>query len=89
METVRQVIVKSEELHSRLWSKVVALSENTRYSGITALFIKSLNDVLDLHGKRKMPARETATYFVTFHSIAMQGYQAGLTGKRSPIANLC
>lgn len=31
METVRQVIVKSEELHNRLWSKTVALTENSNY----------------------------------------------------------
>ncbi|MBW1893300.1 MAG: hypothetical protein JRI91_06345 [Deltaproteobacteria bacterium] len=95
METVRQLIIKSEELHSRLWAKAVELTENSKYSGLTSLFIRSLNDVLDLHGKRitagllnRIPVSIFITlYFVAFLSMAMMGYQAGLTGKRTPIAN--
>ena len=52
MEIVKQVIVKSEELHNQLWSKVVTLTENGNSSGTTTLFIRSLNDVFDLHAKR-------------------------------------
>ncbi|MBC2717131.1 MAG: hypothetical protein HF978_17640 [Desulfobacteraceae bacterium] len=94
-ETVRQIIIESEELHNRLWSKAVELTKNSKYSGLTSLFIKSLNDVLDLHGKRinagirnRIPISIFITlYFVAFLSMAMMGYQAGLTGKRTPIAN--
>lgn len=96
MEIVKQVIVKSEALHNQLWSKVVTLTENSNYSGTTTLFIKSLNDVFDLHAKRinaglrnRIPISIFATlYFVAFLAMAMMGYQAGLTGKRSPIAGL-
>jgi hypothetical protein len=95
METVRQVIVKSEELHNLLWSKAVTLTENSNDSGITTLFIKSLNAVLDLHGKRinaglinRIPISIFVTlYLVAFLSMAMMGYQAGLTGNRNPIAS--
>ena len=38
MEIIKQAIVKSEELHNQLWSKVVTLTENSNYSGITTLF---------------------------------------------------
>ena len=51
-ETVRQVIVRSEELHKLLWSKVVKLSESSNDSGVTALFVGSLTNLFDLHGKR-------------------------------------
>jgi hypothetical protein len=96
METVRQVIVKSEELHNQLWSKVVTLTENNNDSDITTLFIRSLNDVFDLHTKRlnaalrnRIPISIFVTlYFVAFLSMAMMGYQAGLSGWRSPIAGL-
>jgi hypothetical protein len=94
MEIVKQVIVKSEELHNQLWSKVGTLTENSNYSGIIALFISSLKEVFDLHSKRinaglrnRIPISIFATlYSVAFLAMAMMGYQGGLTGKRSPIA---
>jgi hypothetical protein len=96
MEIIKQAIVKSEELHNQLWSKVVTLTENSNYSGITTLFIRSLNEVFDLHTKRvnaglynRIPISIFATlYFVAFLAMAMMGYQAGLSGRRSPIAGL-
>lgn len=96
MEIVKQVIVKSEELHDQLWSKLATLTENGNHSPITALFISSLNDVFDLHAKRvnagmrnRIPISIFVTlYFVAFLAMAMMGYQAGLSGKRSPIAGL-
>jgi hypothetical protein len=96
MEIIKQAIVKSEELHNQLWSKVVTLTENSNYSGITTLFIRSLNDVFDLHTKRvnaglrnRIPVSIFATlYFVAFLAMSMMGYQAGLSGRRSPIAGL-
>jgi hypothetical protein len=96
MEIIKKAIVKSEELHDQLWSKVVTLTENSNYSGITTLFIRSLNDVFDLHTKRvnaglrnRIPVSIFATlYFVAFLAMSMMGYQAGLSGRRSPIAGL-
>jgi hypothetical protein len=96
MEIIKQAIVKSEELHNQLWSKVVSLTDNSNYSVITPLFISSLNNVFDLHAKRvnaglrnRIPISIFATlYFVAFLAMAMMGYQAGLSGRRSPIAGL-
>jgi len=95
IETARQVIVKSEELHKLLWAKAVKLTENSNSSGINTLFIRSLNDVIALHGKRvnaglvnRIPISIFVTlYLVAFLSMAMMGYQAGLNGKRSPVAS--
>ena len=96
MEIIKKAIVKSEELHDQLWSKVVTLTENSNYSGITTLFIRSLNEVFDLHTKRvnaglrnRIPISIFAMlYFVAFLAMSMMGYQAGLSGRRSPIAGL-
>lgn len=93
-EIVRQVITESEELHNLLWSKVVMMTEKRNYSGATSLFINSLNDIFEIHGKRvnaglhdRIPVSIFATlYFVGFLAMATMGYQAGLTGNRSPIA---
>jgi len=95
-ETVRQVIVKSEEIHNLLWSKVVMLSEKSGYKGATAMFARSLNDVFDLHGKRINAGLRNripiiiflSLYFVALLAMALMGYQAGLNGKRAPIASI-
>jgi len=94
-ETVRKVIAESEKLHDLLWSKVVTLAENSNYSGFTGLFVGSLNDMFDLHEKRINAALRNrislsiflSLYLVAFLSMAMMGYQAGLGGRRAPIAS--
>src|SRR3954471_7000067 len=55
---VDQAVSHSEELHGRLWSQAIAASANDR-SPVTALFIQSLNEVIDLHAKRVMVALRT------------------------------
>jgi hypothetical protein len=95
-EILKYTIKRSEELHGMLWSEVVALTESTPTTVVSGLFIQSLNEMLDLHEKRlaaaihnRIPLTIFITlYFVAFLSMAMMGYQAGLTGKRAPIASL-
>ena len=70
--------------------------EKSPPSAVTGLFVKSLNDIIDLHRKRvtaglhnRIPASIFFTlYVVAFLSMAMLGYHAGLAGTRSLIANL-
>jgi hypothetical protein len=96
LEQVKQVIARSEELHDLLWSQAVALADKNASSILSGLFIESLNDVIDLHGKRvtagllnRIPASIWVTlYFVAILSMAVMGYHAGLTGTRSLTANL-
>jgi hypothetical protein len=90
---VAQAISKSEELHGRLWSQAVAASEHDR-SPVTALFIQSLNEVIDLHAKRVMVALRTrvpppiwvALYLLAILSMAAMGYNQGLTSTRRSLA---
>jgi len=96
IDTIRQIVVESEELHGLLWLKAVDLIENKPTSVVTGLFIQSLNEVIDLHGKRMTaalinrisPSIFITLYFVAFISMAMMGYQAGLAGIRTLIAGL-
>ncbi|MBW1770510.1 MAG: hypothetical protein JRJ17_04990, partial [Deltaproteobacteria bacterium] len=79
IDTIPQVIAKSEKIHDLLWSKAVALTASTETTGITMLFINSLNEVFDLHGKRISAALLNrisfsiffTLYFVAFLSMAM------------------
>ena len=95
-ETIQRGIARSEELHQLLWAQAVALAEKNASPVVTALFIQSLNAVIDLHTARvtvglrnRIPASIWVTlYFVAFLSMAVMGYHAGLTGTRSLAANL-
>ena len=88
-------ITKSEELQNRLWAQAVAASEKDR-SPITALFIASLNEMIDLHATRMMAALRSRVpaviwivlFLLSFLSMAMMGYHEALTNSRRSIAVL-
>jgi hypothetical protein len=90
---VEQAVSKSEELHNRLWSQVVAASENDR-SPVTALYVQSLNEVIDLHAKRVMIALRSRVpgviwmvlYLLAIISMAAMGYHQGLISTRRSLA---
>ena len=92
---VDQAVSQSEELHGRLWSQAIAASANDR-SPVTALFIQSLNEVIDLHAKRVMVALRSriptsiwlTLYLLAILSMAAVGYNHGLTSTRRSLAAL-
>jgi len=96
IETIQHVVTKSEELHGLLWSRLATFLEKSPPSAVTGLFVRSLNDIVDLHRKRvtvgvynRIPVAIFFTvYVVALLSMGMMGYHAGLAGKRSFIANL-
>jgi len=61
---------------------------------VTALFIQSLNEVIDLHAKRVMVALRTripqpiwlVLYLLAMLSMAAMGYSQGLTSTRRSLA---
>ena len=92
---VDQAVSKSEELHGRLWSQAIAASANDR-SPVTALFIQSLNEVIDLHAQRVMVALRSripapiwlALYLLAILAMTAVGYNQGLTSTRRSLAAL-
>lgn len=88
-------ITKSEELQNRLWSQAVAATEKDR-SPIAALFVQSLNEVIDLHAVRMLAALRSRVpaaiwivlFLLSFLSMAMMGYHEALTNSRRSIAVL-
>lgn len=85
-----QDIKKSEALQDQLWDQVVAVAEKAPDSVIVGLFIKSVNEVIDLHTKRlnigvyfRLPTVIwIVLYFVTILAIGSVGYQIGLFNAR-------
>ena len=90
---LNQSIMKSEELHNRLWSLAVAATEKDR-SDITGLFVQSLNEVIDLHATRKMAALRSRVpdmiwivlYALAVLAMIIMGYHSGLAHSRRSIA---
>jgi hypothetical protein len=91
---IRARIAQSGELHSKLWSVTEELARAAPESHPVALFIESLNQVIDLHGSRITGAiygrvPETVLLLLFLSSIltlTMVGYNAGLRLRRSPLA---
>jgi hypothetical protein len=88
-----QALSKSEELHERLWAQAVAVTEKDR-SPITAIFVESLNEMIDLHATRVqagLRSRVPAVIWIVLYLLAilameMIGYHAGLANSRRSIA---
>jgi amino acid permease len=90
---LNQALVKSEELHNKLWSRAVAATEKDR-SVITGLFVQSLNEVIDLHAKRVMAGLRSRVpdiiwivlFVLAILAMVMMGYHSGLAHSRRSIA---
>lgn len=89
LEMLPDVLRRSEALHSEMWTHAVGLSEAEEDSEIDALFIDSLNSLIDYHtnrvtvGQYRIP--EPIWYVLIFMiavSMVTVGYQAGFSGKQ-------
>lgn len=82
------MVGRSESLQNQMWSAVAALTKDGRGTVIDALFINSLNEMIDLQTSRLtvLSYRIPITiwyilYFMTVLSMGTVGYQVGLSGK--------
>jgi len=80
---------RAAELHDRLWAEAVAAAAG-RPSPITASFISSLNETIDLEGKRIAAKRNHVPGAVWLLLLCVTGcglwlisYQAGTSGRHS------
>lgn len=89
-EELEAAIRRSSAIHGELWSNAVAVAHETPSSPITALFIDSLNRMIDLQEARvtvglyqRIPPAVLATlYIVALLSLGMVGVRAGLDRSR-------
>lgn len=86
-------IARSIELHADLWSITEGLARTSPESDALALFIESLNQVIDLHENRitagiygRVPETVIILLFLSsMLTLGMVGYNAGLSRRRSPL----
>ena len=92
MESVVQLIRESEYMHDRLWA--VAERAQSAQVGDSSLFAQAILSMIDAHDVRLQAAffnRVSPVIWLTLLGMAMvsmaiTGYQAGLTGTRSSFA---
>ena len=86
-----QAPLKPEVLQDRLWSEAAVIGQKHPGSEMSALFIESLNEMIDVHAKRVTARRYArvpesiwgALFLVAALSMIGVGYHSGLIGKRS------
>lgn len=91
--TIEAKMQRSLELHGELWTRTENLARDRSDSPVVALFVKSVNETIDLHERRVMAAvygRIPATILLllllgAILTLATVGYSAGLTRRRSPL----
>jgi hypothetical protein len=84
----QEFIHHADMLQDKMWSHALALAKVDNRSIINALFIDSLNKMIDLQNSRLTLAGYriptviwNVLYFITILSMLTVGYQAGLSGK--------
>jgi hypothetical protein len=93
VDNYKTILARSEEIHDQLWAQVSSAAM-TRPDTNTQLAVESINNVIDLHGKRAMAALFTripvtiwfALIVIPVFCMLTMGVQIGFAGKRRLIA---
>lgn len=94
--TLEEVIVKSEAIQEKLWLNVVNMSTAQPVTPVQNLFIRSLNEVIDLQTKRvtvglryRIPGTIwTGLYLISALAMVAVGYQSGPVKRRQYPVNI-
>jgi hypothetical protein len=94
-ELLRAANASAGALQNRLWAEAKAAAERDQRSVTTGLFIQSLNDMIDMHGKQVAAMRNRIPFLIalvlviaTAVAMAITGYAASVAGRHSPALSL-
>jgi hypothetical protein len=87
-------IVRSEEIQEVLWSSAETMALSDDRSTIMPLYIDALNNMIDVHGKRKAAALTSripptiilGIYIITALNMALVGYNSSFDKRRNWVA---
>lgn len=93
-EQITASLAKSAQTHKRLWEMAVANARKDMDSDMAALYIDSLNGLIDLHALRVAIALQArvplgiwiALASLTFLGMIAVGYQMGIAGSKRSLA---
>lgn len=90
-----KIIARSEALQDEMWAQALRVAKQDHDSEMNALFVASLNDVIDMHSKRVIVGQYQipaviwlSLYIVSIISMAGVGYQFGRAGSRDVAISL-
>ena len=90
-----ELLARSEDIQGQLWAIAEDIAKTTTQGDLVSIYIESLNDVIDLHEDRitARSARVPETVVLLLLggsalSLAMVGYNSGLTRRRSMLSAL-
>lgn len=92
----KETIAKSNALQDQLWTQGVAIAKQEPNSEMAALFIESLNNMIEIQSNRILVGLRTripiiiwgVLYLIAILAMGLVGYQAGLAKSRSMIVNV-
>lgn len=91
-EMVQEMVVRSDQLQDKLWLRAVDMAKKNAASPIAALFLDSLNNMIDLQTKRLAAVRNRVPeiillllYIFAGFSILITGYVSGLRDRRNSL----
>ena len=90
LERVNAALVESARIHKQLWDMAVANARKDMNSDVAALYIESLNEVINVNAMRVAVALQTRVplgiwlvlYALIILGMAAVGYQTGIAGSR-------
>lgn len=92
-EKIPQAINRSEEIQAAMWSQTEILARAHPESDVIALFIVSMNELIDVHGERMAAIFNRISnniwlsiFFMAGITMLIVGFQNGLAGNRSIVA---
>jgi hypothetical protein len=93
-EQMTASLAKSGQTHNRLWEIAVTNARKDMNSDVAALYIESLNGLIDLHALRVAVALQArvpsgiwaALASLTFFGMVAVGYQMGIAGSKRSLA---
>lgn len=96
VQKLPQALKDSEVIQNQLWAHAVALARADMNSDIGALFVESLNELIDLHTSRATVALQyrippviwAVLFALTILSMGGVGFQFGILGRFSIAVNL-
>jgi hypothetical protein len=89
MGQVKKVLADSSRIQSQLWNLAVVNARKDMNSDVAALYVDSLNNVIDIHALRVSVVQQRipagiwiVLYSLTCFGMSAVGYQTGIAGSR-------